>query len=137
MAFHTHQRVKDCMHNAFAGQLDGAPECAVQLANMDPRWLKQNMHFLAVHCRTDELAARLHTLGRAQRPDHRLEDLLQLTHVGNWGRRVARREVREFGLFDGGEHFAVNVLLPGSMFWAKPFGEVNLRLGAGRAYTVV
>lgn len=103
--------MKNCMHHTFAVQFDGAPERAIQRADVNSRWLNQDVHFLAMHRRADELPANLHALCGCERLHQTPEDLLQFTNVLNGRRCVTRRQVREFYLFDGREH-SVAILLP-------------------------
>lgn len=118
------------MHHTFAVQFDRTPERAIQRADVDSRWLNQDVHFLAMHRRADKLPANLHALRGCERLHQTPEDLLQFTNVLNGRRCVARRQVREFYLFDGREH-SVAILLPamfsGRSLWTdveSPHGSI-------------
>jgi hypothetical protein len=98
------------MRDAFTIQFDGAPERAMQRADMHSRRLNQDVHLLAMYRRADELPASLHALCGCERLHQTPEYLFQFTNVLDRRRRVARREVCKFNLCDGGKHFVAKLL---------------------------
>ena len=92
---------EDGPYHSFPGKFDGPFETSVHLPDVKAGRPNEDMKFLATEDGTNELLACFHLLRRGLGEQKPAEDLLQLTHVLDWRRRGARREVLKLNLAAG------------------------------------
>jgi hypothetical protein len=114
---------EDGPYHSFPGKLDGPFETSVHLPDVEAGRPDEDMKFLATQGGADELLAGFHLLRRGLGEQKPAKNLFQLTHVLDWGRCGARREVLKLNLAAGWLH-----LFSGFACGAQPLRAFRLQL---------
>jgi len=104
-----HENPEECLHHNFPGKHDRPSGTAIHPPDVEPGRPDEEMKFLATEGGADDLLTGFHDLRRGLGLQKPTEDAFQLSHVLDWRRRSARREIREFNLATNCLHRASGV----------------------------